>query len=47
VASLRLVGHAEHWIGFSFDHRHRDLLTLFVEDLGHAQLFANDANHCL
>ena len=45
MADLGLVRHPEHGIGLGFDHRYRDLLARFVEDLGHAQLLADDANH--
>src|SRR3569833_1895676 len=45
MADLGLVRPTAHRIRFGFDHRHRDLLPLFVEDLGHAQLLPNDSDH--
>ena len=33
------------WVGRSLDYGARDLLSLFVEDLGHAQLLPNDSDH--
>src|SRR5579859_2718641 len=47
VARLRLVDDAEHAIRLGRDHRHRNLLPLVVEDLGHAQLSANQSTHCV
>ena len=42
------VGHGEHRIRLGLDDRARHLLPVLVEDLGHAQLSTNYANHeCL
>ena len=45
VSRLRLVRYGHHEIRFGLDDRDRNLLPLLVEDLGHAQLFTDDANH--
>ena len=43
-----LSGHdVRHRVRCRFDNRAGDLLALFVEDLGHAQLFSNDSDHFL
>ena len=47
MTRLRLVGNGEHRIGLRLDHRDGDLLSLLIEDLGHAQLFTDDTDHCL
>src|SRR5262245_36909832 len=45
VSILLQVGHSEHRIRLGCDHRDRNLLSLFVEDLGHAQLLADYPYH--
>src|SRR5262245_37378578 len=45
VSILLQVGHGQHRIRLGRDDRDRNLLSLFVEDLGHAQFLADYANH--
>jgi hypothetical protein len=40
-----LAQNLDHRVGRCFHHGARDLLSLFVEDLGHAQLLADDTDH--